>query len=126
MTENEISKHIVECVIEVHRTLGGPGLLESVYVEPLCWEIEQRGLLVERQVQVPIQYKGKKLATPLRLDVRVEKLVIVEAKAVAVYNPIFEAQALTYLRLLDLRLALVINFGEKLVKDGIHRVVNKL
>jgi GxxExxY protein len=126
MTENEISKHIVECAIEVHRTLGGPGLLESIYVEPLCWEIEQRGLLVEREVQVPIQYKGRHLATPLRLDMRVGKLVIVEAKATTAYNPIFEAQALTYLRLLDLRLALVINFGEKLVKDGIHRDVNGL
>ena len=126
MTENEISKHIVECAIEVHRMLGGPGLLESVYVEPFCWELEQRGLLVERQVQVPIRYKGQQLATPLRLDLLIAKLVIVEAKAVAVYNPIFEAQALTYLRLLDLRLALVINFGEKLVKNGIHRVVNGL
>lgn len=126
MTENEISKHIVECAIEAHRILGGPGLLESVYVEPFCWELTQRGLLVERQVHVPIQYKGQRLATPLRLDVLVEKLVIVEAKAVTVYNPIFEAQALTYLRLLDLRLALVINFGEKLVKNGIHRVVNGL
>ena len=126
MTENEISKHIVECAIEVHRTLGGPGLLESVYVEPLCWELEQRGLLVERQVLTPIRYKSQQLATPLRLDLLVAKLVIVEAKAVAVYNPIFESQALTYLRLLDLRLALVINFGEKLVKDGIHRVVNRL
>jgi GxxExxY protein len=126
MTENEISKHIVECAIEVHRTLGGPGLLESVYIEPLCWELGQCSLLVERQVQVPIRYKGRQLATPLRLDLLVEKLVIVEAKAVTAYNPIFEAQALTYLRLLDLRLALVINFGEKLVKDGIHRVVNKL
>ncbi len=126
MTENEISKHIVECAIEVHRTLGGPGLLESVYVEPLCWEMEQRGLLVERQVLAPIRYKGKQLATQLRLDLLAAKLVVIEAKAVAIYNPIFEAQALTYLRLLDLRLALVINFGEKLVKDGIHRVVNKL
>ncbi len=126
MTENEISKHIVECAIEVHRTLGGPGLLESIYVEPLCWEIEQRSLLVEREVQVPIWYKGRQLATPLRLDIRVGRLVIVEAKATTGYNPIFEAQALTYLRLLDLRLALVINFGEKLVKDGIHRVVNGL
>jgi GxxExxY protein len=124
--ENEISKHIVDCAIEVHRTLGGPGLLESVYEEALCWELAQRGLQVERQIDVPIVYKGQILAAPLRLDIRVEKLVIVEVKATTGYNTIFEAQALTYLRLLDLRLALVINFGEKLVKDGIHRVVNKL
>lgn len=126
MTEDEISKIIVDAAIEVHRTLGGPGLLENVYVEPLCWEITQRGLLVEREVQVPLRYKGQQLATPLRLDLLVAKRVIIEAKAVTAYNPIFAAQALTYLRLLDLRLALVINFGEKLVKDGIHRVVNKL
>ena len=126
MDENEISKHIVDCAIEVHRTLGGPGLLESVYEEALCWELVQRGLQVERQIDVPIVYKGQTLATPLRLDIRAEKLVIVEVKATTTYNTVFEAQALTYLRLLDLRLALVINFGEKLVKDGIHRVVNKL
>ena len=126
MDENEISKHIVDCAIEVHRTLGGPGLLESVYEEALCWELVQRGLPVERQIDVPIVYKGQTLAAPLRLDIRVEKSVIVEVKATTAYNAVFEAQALTYLRLLDLRLALVINFGEKLVKDGIHRVVNKL
>jgi GxxExxY protein len=124
--ENEISKHVVDCAIEVHWTFGGPGLLESVYEEALCWELIHRGLRVERQIDVPIIYKGQTLAAPLRLDIRVEKLVIVEVKATTAYNPVFEAQALTYLRLLDLRLALVINFGERLVKDGIHRVVNKL
>ncbi len=126
MSENEISKVIVECAIEVHRTLGGPGLLESVYEEAHAWELVGRGLRVDRQVEVPIRYKGRLLATPLKLDLLVEKQVIVEIKATAAYNPIFEAQALTYLRLMDLRLALVINFGEKLVKDGIHRVVNGL
>jgi len=126
MDENEISKHIVGCALEVHRTLGGPGLLESVYEEALCWELTQRGLKVERQLAVPISYKGQDLATPLRLDVLVEKRVVVEVKATSAYNSIFEAQALTYLRLLSLKLALVINFGEKLVRDGMHRVVNGL
>jgi len=126
MDENEISKHIVECAVEVHRTLGGPGLLESVYEEALCWELQQRGLQVERQLDVPIRYKGQTLATPLRLDLLVEKRVVVEVKATTAYNAVFESQALTYLRLLNLKLALVINFGEKLVKDGIHRVANKL
>ena len=126
VTENEISKHIVTCAIEVHRTLGGPGLLESVYEEALVWELERRGLRVERQLCVPITYKGKQLATPLRLDMLVEKSVIVENKATTAYNPIFEIQALTYLRLLNLKLALVVNFGERYVKDGIHRVVNGL
>jgi GxxExxY protein len=124
MTENQISKYIVDAAIEVHRTLGGPGLLEGVYEEAMVWEIQKSGLLVERQLVVPIIYKGRTLANPLRLDMLIEKKVIVENKAVTNYNSIFEAQARTYLRLLDLRLALVINFGEKYVKDGIHRVLN--
>ena len=126
MTENEISKHIVECAIEVHRTLGGPGLLEDVYEEALAWELEQRGLKVERQLKIPIQYKKNQLASPLKLDVLVEDKVIVEVKSVTIYNSIFEAQALTYLRMLNLRLALVINFGGRLVRDRLHRVVNGL
>lgn len=126
MTENEISRHIYECAIETHRTLGGPGLLESVYEEALVWELKSRGLLVERQLSLPVIYKGITLASPLRIDVLVENLVIVECKSASIYNSIFEVQALTYLRLTKLKLGLVINFGEKLVKDGIHRVVNNL
>jgi GxxExxY protein len=126
MTENDISRHIVEAAIEVHRTLGGPGLLESVYEEALVWELRQRGLKVERQVSLPIPYKGQVLASPLRIDLIVGGLVIVECKAVTQYNAIFEAQTLTYLRLTSLKLGLVINFGERVVKDGIHRVVNGL
>ena len=126
MNENEISKIIVDASIEVHRELGGPGLLESVYEEALADELSRRGLAVERQLHVPIQYKGKILATPLRLDLKVNGLVLVEAKAVVEWNPIFEAQMLTYLRLTGLKLGLVINFGGRYVKDGIHRVVNRL
>jgi GxxExxY protein len=126
MTENEISKVIVDSAIEVHRTLGGPGLLESVYQQSLCWELTSRGLSVENELAVPIKYKGNTLASPLRLDLLVEKKVIVEAKAVVNYYSIFEIQALIYLRLLNLKLALVINFGERRVSAGIHRVVNNL
>ena len=126
MTENEISKVIVECAIEVHRTIGGPGLIESVYEEALVFELEQRGLKVGRQLQVPIVYKGKTLGNPLRLDLKVEGLVLVDNKATTEYHTIFEAQMLTYLRLTGLKLGLVINFGERYVKDGIHRVVNGL
>jgi len=126
VVENTLAKNIVDCAIEVHRTLGGPGLLESVYEEALDWELRQRGFDVQRQGIVPIRYKGNVLTAPLRLDLLVGNRVIVEVKAVTAYNPVFEAQALTYLRMLDLRLALVINFGEKFVKDGIHRVVNGL
>ncbi len=126
MTENEISKIIVDCAIEVHRTLGGPGLLESVYEQAFAWELEHHKLSVKRQLLVPVIYKGNVLSTPLRLDLLVEEKVIVEVKATALYNPLFEAQALTYLRLMDLKLALVVNFGEKHVCEGIHRVVNGL
>ncbi|MBI3192315.1 MAG: GxxExxY protein, partial [Pedosphaera parvula] len=85
-----------------------------------------RGILVERQLPVRIVYKGRVLRKPLRLDMRVERLVLVDNKAVSEWNPIFEAQMLTYLRLTGLKLGLVINFGERFVKNGIHRVVNGL
>ena len=126
MHENEISRVVLQAAIEVHRTLGGPGLLESVYEEALVWELTQRGLAVERQKLVPIVYKGQHLASPLRLDLIVEDKVIVECKATSQYNTIFEVQTLTYLRLIKRKLGLVINFGEALVKDGFHRVVNNL
>jgi GxxExxY protein len=126
MDENEISKIIVIAAIEVHRTLGGPGLLESVYQESLAWELNQKGCKVEIEKIVPVVYKGQTLGSPLRIDLLINEKVIVECKATTDYNPIFEIQVLTYLRLTGLKLGMVINFGEKLVKDGIHRVVNKL
>ena len=126
MTENEISKVIVGAAIEVHKTLGGPGLIEGVYEEALAYELSLRGLQVNRQLEVPISYKGALLASPLRLDLLVNDLVIVDCKAVSQYNPIFASQVLTYLRLTDKRLGLVINFGERRVVDGIHRIVNNL
>jgi GxxExxY protein len=126
MTENEISKVIVDSAIEVHRTLGGAGLLESVYEESLFWELQFRGLLVKKQLEVPIGYKGNLLASPLRLDLLVEQKVIIEIKSVTNYNPIFESQLLTYLRMLNHKLGSVINFGDKRVTNGIHRVVNNL
>lgn len=125
-TENEISRDIVRCAIEVHRTLGGPGLLESVYEEAFAWELSQSGCEVQRQAMLPIPYKGQTLASPLQIDLIVDRKVIVECKATSHYNEIFEAQTLTYLRLTGLKLGLVINFGEKVVKNGIHRVVNGL
>jgi len=124
MTENEIGTAIVDAAIEVHRVLGGPGLLECVYEEALCYELEMRGLSVSRQKIVPLVYKEKKLAHDLRLDVLVQDKVIVESKATSQYNSIYEAQVLTYLRMSQLKLGYVINFGEKRVRDGIHRVIN--
>jgi len=126
MTESDISKQVLHSAIEVHRTLGGPGLLESVYEEALAWELAQSGLEVQRQVQLPISYKGRVLATPMRVDLIVGKLVVVECKASSKYNEIFEVQTLTYLRLTGLKLGVVVNFGQRKVKDGFRRVVNGL
>lgn len=116
----------MDSAIEVHRELGGPGLIESIYEEAMMEELLRRGMKVARQLPVPIVYKGKTLSVPLRLDLKVNDLVLVDNKAVAQWNTIFEAQMLTYLRLTRLKLELVINFGEQYVKNGIHRVVNGL
>ena len=126
MNENELSNVIIGAAIKVHRELGGPGLLEDVYEEALCHELQLRGLDVERQVGVAIEYKGKLLRKRLVLDLLVNGSVIVEVKSVEMHNEIYQAQTLTYLRLTKKRLGLVVNFGEKHVKDGIHRVVNGL
>jgi len=126
MSENEISKIIVEAAIEVHRELGGPGLIEDLYEEALAEELRLRGLTVERQLPVRVMYKGRVLNKPLRLDMKVGGLVLVDNKATTEWHPVFEAQMLTYLRVTGLRLGLVINFGERIVTAGIRRVVNGL
>ena len=126
MDENTISGCVVDKAVEVHKTLGGSGLLEGVYEEALAWELKQIGLKTDRQVLLPIRYKGMTLGSPLRVYMIVGDLVIVECKATTQYNSVFESQVLTYLRLTGLKLGLVINFGEKLVRFGIHRVVNGL
>lgn len=100
--------------------------MESVYEEALVYELELRGLEVERQKHVPVVYKGRRLASDLRVDLLVAGRAVIECKATSNQNPVFEAQTLTYLRLLDLKLGLVVNFGKRLVKDGISRVVNGL
>ena len=126
MTENEIAAEVFDAAIEVHRVLGGPGLLESVYEEALAYELENRGMAVSRQTPVPVVYKGKRLTSELRLDLLVNGKVVVECKAASEHNRVFQAQALTYLRLTGLKLALVINFGLRRVSNGIRRVVNGL
>jgi GxxExxY protein len=126
MDENQLAKIVFEAALEVHRCLGGPGLLESIYEEALVQELLCRNIPVERQKAVPVLYKGAVLATPFRIDLLVGGKVIVECKATSQYNELFEAQTLTYLRVTGLKLGLVINFGERLVKHGFHRVVNGL
>jgi|TARA_B100000029_G_C16903780_1_gene715128 GxxExxY protein len=123
--EDSISKDIIRCAIEVHKTLGGPGLLESVYEEALAYELEQSHQ-VTRQMEQPIIYKSQKIGNSLRIDLIVDDVVIVECKATSEHNTLFESQVLTYLRLSKLKLGLVLNFGQRYVKDGIHRVVNGL
>ena len=125
MEENEISEGIIGCAIEVHVQLG-PGLLESVYEEALCYELSRVGLEFERQQQVPIKYKEVLLATPLRLDVIVERKVIVDIKAKREICAIDQQQLLTSLRLRDVRLGLIMNFHQPRLVDGVQRIVNGL
>ena len=122
--ENELSYKIIGAAIEVHRILGGPGLLENVYESCHCHELQLMGLQVQTQLFVPLKYKNVVVSEPLRLDILVENKVIVEVKATEKENALHQAQLLTYLRLTGLKLGLVINFGQNIVKEGIHRVVN--
>ena len=125
MTENEISKEIVDAALKVHRQLG-PGLLESAYEECLSYELIQRNLLVERQKALPLIYEEVKLEAGYRVDLLVERKVIIEIKSVETLNDVHLAQILTYLKLSDCKLGLLINFNVALIKQGIRRVVNKL
>ena len=123
MTENEVTYEIRGAVYDVYKDLG-PGLLESVYEEALCFELEQRGLKVERQVQVPVTYKGNVLKTELRLDLLVEDKVIVELKSVEEMKKVFSKQLLTYLRLMNKRVGLLVNFNTDDILKSMHRIVN--
>jgi len=126
MTISDISYQIRGAIYDVYKALG-PGLLESAYEEALCFELHQRGLKVERQKAVPIIYKGNKLKTDLRLDLLVEDEVVVELKSVSEMKDIFYKQTLTYLRLLDKRLGILVNFNvNDIMKGAIIRVVNGL
>ena len=121
--EDELSNIIIGAAIEVHKILG-PGLLESAYEECLCYELKQRGIVFERQKALPLIYKDVHLDCGYRVDILVEKLVIIELKAVDKVEPIHDAQVLTYLKLSKLWLGLIINFNVPVLKDGIRRIVN--
>lgn len=123
MTENEISKKIIGAAIEVHRQLG-PGLLESSYEVCLAYELRQKGLDIQTQVALPVVYKEVKLNAGYRIDVLVENRVIIEIKAVKELADIHTAQLLTYLKLKDLKLGLLINFNSVRVIDGVKRIIN--
>ena len=121
--ENDVSGKIIGAAIEVHKHLG-PGLLESAYEECLCCELDLRGIEFKRQVPLPLNYKGLNLDCGYRLDLLVEDKIIVELKTVETIAPIHEAQMLTYLKVRDKRVGLIINFNVRLLVDGIKRLVN--
>jgi GxxExxY protein len=125
MTENEIARVVVDAALKIHKTLG-PGLLESVYETTLEFELQKRGLGVLHQVGLPVYYEDVKLDLGYRVDLIIADKVIVEVKSVEALAPVHRKQLLTYLRLMNLRLGLLINFNVELIKDGIHRVVNGL
>lgn len=125
MTENEIAKEIVDAAFRIHSALG-PGLLESVYSQVMVYELRKRGLLVAFEQAIPVVYEDIQLDVGFRADLVVNGLVIVELKSVEMVAPVHKKQLLTYLRLANKRLGLLINFNLALIKDGISRVVNGL
>ena len=120
---NKLSGIILDCSIEVHRNLG-PGLLESVYEVCLCKELTLKGLKFQRQVLLPVNYKGENLDADYRIDLIVEDEIIIELKSVELMNPVYEAQLLTYLKLADKKLGLLINFNVPRLIDGFKRMLN--
>ena len=125
MTENEISKVLVEIFLKVHRELG-PGLLESVYEEAICHELAKRNIPFTRQEGINVMYDGAKMEMGFRAEIIVENKVIIELKSVEVIAPVHPKILLTYLRLTKLKLGLLVNFNVPLIKDGISRIVNNL
>ena len=125
MTENQIATIILDCAFNIHRTLG-PGLFESVYEEVISYELMKRKLEIGRQVEIPVMYELIKMEVGFRADIIVEKKVIIELKSVETLLPVHKKQLLTYLKLTDMKLGLLINFNEALLKNGIVRIANSL
>ena len=121
-----LSQKILSAAMEVHTLLGGPGLLESVYESALYHELTLRGLCCQRQVSIPVVYKGKEIRKPFFLDLLVEKQIVIEVKALEIDTPYYRAQLFTHMRLLNLPYGLLINFGKERLKDGILPVVNEM
>ncbi len=125
MNENQIATVILDCSFKIHKELG-PGLLESVYEEILCYELNKNNLHCERQMAIPVVYEEIRLELGFRADIIVEKKVIIELKSVETVLPVHKKQLLTYLKITGIKLGLLINFNEALLKDGITRIANKL
>ena len=125
VTENEISKSVVDAAYKIHVALG-PGLLESVYEQVIAYELRKRGHEVETQVPIDIRYEGHRIDDAFRADLIVDNRIIIELKSVEKINLVHKKQLTTYIKLTDKRLGLLINFGEARIKDGITRIVNGL
>jgi GxxExxY protein len=125
LIENRITASIIAAAIEVHTVLGGPGLLESIYEDALAYELELRNILFKRQLPVQVLYKGVRVRDALQLDLLIDDRIVVEVKATETLHAVHSAQVLTYLRLTQRKLGLVLNFGQPLLRDGITRVVNQ-
>jgi GxxExxY protein len=125
MTENELSKVVFDCALKVHQSLG-PGLLESAYEECLFYELKKTGLEVQKQKSLPLFYEEVKLEVGYRIDLIVENKIILEIKSVDALNDVHFAQLLTYLKLTNCKLGMLINFNVVLIKNGIKRIVNNL
>jgi GxxExxY protein len=125
MTENELSRIIVDSAFKIHTTFG-PGLYESVYETTMAHELQRRGCSIVRQRGIPVLYEDSRLELGFRADIIVDRKVIIEVKSIEALAPVHAKQLRTYLRLTDLRLGLLINFNVDLIKDGIRRVVNNL
>jgi len=125
MTENQIATIVVDAALKIHKVFG-PGLLESVYQATLSFELQKRGLRVRQQLPFPVWYEGVRLDVGFRVDLVVGDKVVIEIKSVEALAPVHRKQLETYLRLMDKRLGLLINFNVELIRDGIQRVVNRL
>lgn len=125
MTENELATTVVGLCLKIHKSLG-PGLLESVYEEILCYELSKLGFNFKRQQGIIVKYEEVKMDMGFRADIIIENKLIIEIKSVEILAPVHHKQLLTYLRLTDIKLGLLINFNVDLIKDGIKRIVNNL
>ena len=125
MNENDLSYNIIGIALEIHKNIG-PGLLESAYENALVYDLREEGFEVKQQQPMPFFYKDIKMDVGYRIDVLVENKVIIEVKSITSFAPVHYSQLLTYLKLSDIKLGLLINFNCKILKEGLHRIVNKL
>lgn len=125
LNENQLTTLVLDKCFEIHRELG-PGLFESVYEKILAFELKQEGLIVQEQLGLPVEWKEERIDLGFRIDLKVENKLIIELKSIETILPVHKKQLLTYIRLSKIKLGLLVNFNENLLKDGLHRVVNKL